>query len=326
MKIILRAVAVLLLIAVMQGQADAATIKKTEPFLERVASYNYQKIKLTWQSVDGADGYQIYRASSAEGIFRRIAIVSDPKKTTYINSGRTTGKTYYYKIRAFDRRGKETVYSEFSEVKSAFSRPVRVKNLTAEWIPSGGYRLKWSAVKGADGYQVAVKQEGDTAWRKGWYYRYGPTYEETIFVGEIDVDGTSATVGTGNCEYEFKVRAYSIVNGKRVYGRYSDVFRPEQQVTAEELKTAAENYIRTKYPGCQLSDNTGRTPENTGWGPTWPKSFSKYMSAEKIMDTYLAGALDFYAENFWNASDGGIPAGSIFVREVDSCYAIWWLA
>lgn len=296
------------------------------PALEKVVSYNYQKIKLVWKPVPGADGYQIYRSSSETGPFKKIASVDNPEKTYYINSGRTTGKRYWYKVRAFDKQRKKIIHSKFSVVKSTYARPVKVKNLTAEWQPQGGYLLQWQAVKGADGYQVAVRQKGDTAWRKSWYYRYGPTYEETIFVGDINVDGTSATVGTGNCEYEFKVRAYRMANSKRVYGRYSDVFKPEPQVTAEELKTAAENYIMKNYPGSQLSDSAGRTPENSGWGPTWPKSFSKYMNAEKILDMYLAEALDFYADNFWNAAYGGVPSGSIFVRETDNCYAVWWLA
>ncbi len=327
MKSILRtACALLVMVILASGQAQAAGIKPETPVLEKAASYNYQKIKLTWQPVEGADGYQIYRASSEKGTFRLIATITDPEKTTYINGSRTTGKTYFYKIRAFDKQGSKTVYSRFSAVKSAYARPVKVKNLTAQWMPSGGYSLQWDAVKGADGYQVAVKQKGDTSWRKGWYYRQGATYEETIFVGDIAVNGTSAAVGAGNCDYQFRVRAYRTVNGKRVYGLYSEVFTPQVEVTAGELKEAAENYIKNKYPVNRLTTCGNRTPENSGWGPTWPKSFSKYMSAEKILDLYLAEALDFYAENFWHAAAGEVPAGSIFVREVDNCYVVWWIA
>lgn len=295
------------------------------PVLEKTVSYNYHKIKLTWQPSAGAEGYHVYRASSENGKFTRIAEIDDLSKTTYIDGNRITGKRYYYKVRAYRTAGGKKYYSAFSETKSAYARPVTVKNLEAEWQVSG-YRLTWDAVKGADGYQVAVRQNGDTSWRKGWYYKQGPTYEETIFVGQIVVDGTEAVVFTGNCSYEFKVRAYRIRNGKKVYGKYSEVVVPQPEVTAEGLKEAAEDYIRSKYPGVKFSSDISRTPENSSWGPVWPKSFSRYMSAEEIIEKYLGDALDFYAENFWKVSAGGTPAGSIYVREVDCCLSVWWIA
>lgn len=305
--------------------AWAASGSLQKPVLEKAASYNFQKIKLTWQPVSGAGGYQIYRAVSPKGTFKRIATIDNPDKTTYINGSRTTGKVYYYKVRAYRTQGGRKVYSKFSDVKSAYARPVKVKGLSAEWQQTG-YQLTWNPVKGADGYQVAVRQEGDTDWRKAWYYKAGATYEDTIFVGNITVSGTEALVQTGNCSYGFKVRAYTVEGGKKVYGRYSDIVTPQPQVTAAELKAAAESYIMQKYPRARLSTMTGRNPENSSWGPVWPRSFSRYQTAEQIVRDQLGETLDFYAENFWNVSAGGTPAGSIFVREVDGCLSVWWIA
>ena len=316
---------VFLIAAVSVSAAHGASVPLQRPDLEKVLSYNSHKIRLTWQPVSGAEGYQVYRAASEKSKFKRIAVIDTPDSTVYTDSGRTTGRSYYYKVRAFRDSGSRRVYSRFSVVKSAYARPVKVKNLETEWQQTG-YRLKWSPVKGADGYQVAVRQAGDDAWHKGWYYKPGPTYEETIFVGNIKVEGTEAIVQTGNCNYEFRVRAYIISEGKKVWGRYSDIAEPLQQVTAEELKAAAEEYIMKKYPHAQLKTVTGRTPENSGWGPVWPRSFSRYESAEKIVREKLGKTLDFYAENFWNASAGGTPAGSIFVREEDCCLSVWWIA
>lgn len=305
------------------ARAEAASLQR--PVLEKAASYNYQKIRLTWKPVPGAEGYQVYRATSEKGPFKRIKVIDNPEQTAYINGSRVTGKKYYYKIRAYKAKNGRKIYSGFSAVKSAYARPVKVRDLDAQWQQTG-YKLTWSPVKGADGYQVAVRQEGDSEWRKGWYYKAGNTYEETIFVGNIVVNGTEALVQTGNCRYEFKVRAWTLSGGKKVYGLYSDAVSPVQKVTAEELKAAAESYIVQKYPQTKLITSSVKTPENSSWGPVWPKSYSRYISAEDIVANQLGMALDFYAENFWNVSAGGIPAGSIFVREVDGCLSVWWIA
>ena len=48
-------------------------------------SYSYSKIKLSWDKVDGASGYQIYRATNKSGKYTRIATVSAEKRPTTIN-------------------------------------------------------------------------------------------------------------------------------------------------------------------------------------------------------------------------------------------------
>lgn len=83
-----------------------------------------KEVKLTWSKVEGADGYEIYRAVSSSSTWTRKG---DSKVTSYVNKGLTLGKRYYYKVRAyvFDANGKK-VYSKFSDVvsmKTAYVKP-----------------------------------------------------------------------------------------------------------------------------------------------------------------------------------------------------------
>jgi hypothetical protein len=57
---------------------------------------NYS-IKLTWKKAKNAKKYQIYRADSRKGKYKKIAVVS---RTAYISSNLKKGKKYYYKVRA----------------------------------------------------------------------------------------------------------------------------------------------------------------------------------------------------------------------------------
>lgn len=55
------------------------------------ASYN--GIKVTWNKVPQASGYQIFRATSGSGVYHLIKTV-DSKSVSYVNTKLTTGKTY----------------------------------------------------------------------------------------------------------------------------------------------------------------------------------------------------------------------------------------
>lgn len=73
------------------------------------------KIYFTWDMVNGASGYEVYRASSKT---LTLSLVTRTTSLHFINSGLTKGRTYFYKVRAYKMIGKQKVYSEFSTVYS----------------------------------------------------------------------------------------------------------------------------------------------------------------------------------------------------------------
>ena len=70
------------------------------------------KPMLTWDAVDGATSYRVYRATSQNGPYRLLGSVTT---TTYVNTGAKANTTYYYKIVAV----KGTAVSDFSNIVSA---------------------------------------------------------------------------------------------------------------------------------------------------------------------------------------------------------------
>ena len=72
------------------------------------------KPKLTWSTVSGAAGYQVYRAASSGGTYTKIA---DTTAKTYTDQTAKAGTTYYYKVKAVSRV-KTTANSAYSAVKS----------------------------------------------------------------------------------------------------------------------------------------------------------------------------------------------------------------
>ncbi len=75
-----------------------------------------RKATIQWSKVTNASKYIVYRATSKNGKYQKVATV---KTTTYTDSKLSKGKTYYYKIKAAGTNAAGiTVMSSFSKVKA----------------------------------------------------------------------------------------------------------------------------------------------------------------------------------------------------------------
>lgn len=254
---------------------SALDIKAMKPSGVKAATYSYSKIKVSWDKMDGVDGYQVYRSTSKNGTYKRAYSTADPDKTWYINTGRTTGKTYYYKVRGYKEIDGKKVYTKFSAVKSAYARPnkVKIESITTSGNIFIAFDLDWKDVSGATGYQVYISEQGEND-----YTRVGNYTERKA---SFDIPDTGKL-------YDVKVRAYRTVNGKKVYGYFSDVINYEFDWTAEMLKKAGEDYLLNTYPGITLDDtlSTGKmkTPWDgySSWSAMWPEYYCYYEAWDKV--------------------------------------------
>jgi len=159
----------------------------------KAASYSYSKIRVSWDAVEDADGYIVYRASSENGTYRKSYTTDNPKKNWYINTNRKSGQVWWYKVRAYKLADGKKVFSKSSRPVCAYARPEKVKVTD---IASTGfiYRyldLKWQKVPGASGYQVYRKE------------RYEEKY---TFIGNFKEPEASIEVPDTTKEYDLKVR------------------------------------------------------------------------------------------------------------------------
>ena len=75
-----------------------------------------RKVKLSWNRIPGARGYQLYVKFPGSKKFTRVLTESSKVKSV-THRGLTKGKTYKYKLRAYTRVGSRTYYSDFSKVR-----------------------------------------------------------------------------------------------------------------------------------------------------------------------------------------------------------------
>ena len=260
----------------------SSKVKQIKPDGFSAGSYNYTKIKVKWDEIDGIDGYIVYRSSSKDGKYSKVYTTNDPDKTYYINTNRTTGKTYYYKMRGFKKIGGKTYYTKYSSVDSAYARPTKVKITELYGKDTEDVSISWDKVSGASGYQLQINKMEDGTWQ-GWKsYSYDSEGNKTEFVtydsllkltkaqhpsGVIEklerVDGkfvrTSQTVEEAVAEsigktesyisiiqdesrYKFRIRAYHVENGKKIYGLWSKEALLEERLDIGKIYTELKDF------------------------------------------------------------------------------------
>ncbi len=83
----------------------------------RVATTAKGRATVAWYDVENETGYQVWYSTNASSGFTKIANYSANTEKIY-KTGLTSGKTYYFKVRAYTKVDGKYVYSDYSAVKS----------------------------------------------------------------------------------------------------------------------------------------------------------------------------------------------------------------
>ena len=130
----------------MQVKPDVASIQ--------VVAANYNTITVSWKKIDGCSGYTVYRSAQADGKYKAVKTLSSANKLSYKDTGLSTGQTYYYKVRAYVKKGGKKIYGEYSGVKNATPVLGKPTGLYATSVDNNQIKLTWDAVAGAETYTV----------------------------------------------------------------------------------------------------------------------------------------------------------------------------
>ena len=120
-------------------------LPQPEAKISNVASSG--KIRVSWEAVDGAVKYKVYRSTDGE----TFEYLTSTTKTAITNTSAEAGKTYYYKVRAVPENtdGTSAYSAAVSEICN-LARPVVSITLDG----SGKPVVTWDAVEGAVKYEV----------------------------------------------------------------------------------------------------------------------------------------------------------------------------
>lgn len=186
-------------------------ISAKKPTISDVKSAGYNMLKVTWKAVPGAVSYEIYRSNSKNGSYTKVKTIDEVKTVSWTDKNVTTGKTYYYKIKAtVALEGGTTGTGSASGAKSGKAVPAA----TTLKAKAGAKQIKltWSKVSGASGYELYRSTSEDGKYSK----------IKTVTKGSTKSYTDKSKVSSGKMYY-YKIRAYRKVEGKKVYGEYSKI-------------------------------------------------------------------------------------------------------
>ncbi len=339
----------------------SSKLKAAKVGFTKVASASYDKLRLSWEPMSGVDGYQIYRATSKSGKYAKIATVKGASSATYTDTGRTCGTRYYYKLRAYKKIGRKTVYSKYSTILSAYAKPAKVK-VTDAYAPStsvSAIDVSFTTVRGATDYEAQInqiKKNGkETGFRSYTYNDEGQkwtfeTYKQCLakmkkkypsgYVTRTYMENgkvidekmtvekfTETMIGKNQAGielvqddsiYEFRVRAYRSVNGRKVYGSWSEPYTLKETVDIDEvfkeLRQYAIDYAAKNEPRWHYDDSRTETPREANYyvDGEWPgvSVYAKKEDILKLYQSYIRAYIDQVVEQ------GGSDEGFIYLSRV----------
>ncbi|MDO5294863.1 MAG: InlB B-repeat-containing protein [bacterium] len=187
---------------------NATTMVKplaTVSSLKVISPVSYNSMKITWGTVSGATGYEVYEASTSNGTYKLVATT---KSTSYTKKGIQTGTKRYYKVRAYRMNGTKKQYGSYSKVVSGTVKlpiPTKLKVVKSNATTT---KLTWNKVSGASGYEIYRSTS-----KKGTYKKVATVNTSFYKNSRLKKKQT----------YYYKVRAYRIVNGKKIYSGYTTI-------------------------------------------------------------------------------------------------------
>lgn len=277
----------------------AWTLKKAE--VTEVKAEN-GKITIGWKKIGKANGYKIYRSTSASSGFKLVKTISDNELLTYTDKSVKEGKAYYYRVAGTNK------IKGSSEGRGNYSDTLCVPLLSGTQITSAVaeqhnlIRLSWGRVKNADGYQLSASLGEDEKYR-------------TI------MQGNSLSYAHGNLQpgvtYYYKVRPYAqLSNGTKVYGAWSAVknqsaghmIMGSSEVTAKQMTAYYNRFYQ--YPSDVYSQKGAATADE------FFKIVEEESKAEGVKTEVLfaqvileTGGLQFRGDvQVWQCNFGGLGA------------------
>lgn len=205
------------------------------PKLISAESKDFCAIKITWEKVDNASGYYVYRKSDLDKTYKQIAEVNGNKTFTSTDLSATTGVKYQYTVRAYKNRDGKSyagAYNSKGLTATACTNAPTIKSGTSKSATK--LKITWNKVNGASGYNVYRKDESSKTYK---------------LLKTINGNGNTEYTDNGlkcGVKYYYRVNGFRTVSGKNYEGfgssDYLGMTNPEQP-GLKSAKSAGYNTI-----------------------------------------------------------------------------------
>lgn len=138
---------------------QAATINAPKSLTVKQGKNN---VLIQWSKVSNAKGYVVYRKNSPSQSWTRLKVVKAPT-LKYVDKKVSSGKSYYYTVRAYTTRSGKNTYGAYNK---SGKNVVYLKEPKVKATKSAtSVTLKWNKTTGASGYEV-YRKSGNSGYSK----------------------------------------------------------------------------------------------------------------------------------------------------------------
>lgn len=150
---------------VVDGRGLYVQTKKSTPSVR--ASRNSAGINVSWTSIAGAQGYQIYRKEGTGSSYKAIANIQKSNQTSWVDTSVRAGVTYTYTVKAYCKVGDKVFWSDYDRKgASAQGTLVAPSFKSVQQAANGSVSISWRAVSNALYYDVYRKTSANGSWQK----------------------------------------------------------------------------------------------------------------------------------------------------------------
>ena len=261
----------------------------TAPVMTSAAQETLTSARLSWEAVEGVDGYAIYgrNASSAYAIMKEV----DAATLETVIEGLTAGMQYYFKVAVYTETNGEKQYGKLSNVKGIKMGPLAPELLNVDQIAANEVRVEWQQVDGVTGYSVYQSETPNGAFK----YVGGTTDEADNLISVFGVEPAKT--------YFYKVKAYVTIDGSKVF---SNAFSNVKEIS---IGLAAPSWV-----GCE---QTGDKEVLLKWQPVDNADGYAVYRSDRIDGTYSQIAQVEAAANAY--SDVDVEIGKTYFYKLATC-------
>lgn len=185
-----------------------ATACTKAPTIKSGVSTVSDKLKLTWNKVNGATGYNVYRKLENDKNYKLIKTINGNGNVEFTDSGLKCGVKYYYRVNGFRTVDSKNYEGLGSKDYLGLTTPAQPALKSAKSLGYNTISIEWTKVEGATGYDIYRKTTG--------------TYSK---IGTVDKQSTvkfkdeKAVTGV---RYQYTVRAFYNKNGIKKVSTYEN--------------------------------------------------------------------------------------------------------
>lgn len=158
---------------------------------------------LSWNKVNGAYGYVVYKFDSTTGKFSKLKATT--ATSLEFSSLKPLAKEKF-KVRTYLKASAGNLYGGYSAEFTAVTAPSAVQSVKLSDVKKNGYTLSWSSVSGAQGYAV---------------FKFSPSNGKFEHIATTEKTSYSVTNQKTGSSAIFCVKAFVKKNGQPIYSAAS---------------------------------------------------------------------------------------------------------